>query len=130
MILSLLNSANNLATNYALLFISYPVQVIGRNVRFLFVVMVGAFFSRVKKTHTNLRLSKHKIITVILSIIVYNHTLAQLQYLAIAIVFTGMFYELYEEIMHEKSEDESSQSAKVEESATDRSDSPTRTKEE
>ena len=71
-----------------------------------------------------------KIITVILSIIVYNHTLAQLQYLAIAIVFTGMFYELYEEIMHEKSEDESSQSAKVEESATDRSDSPTRTKEE
>ena len=48
-------------TNYALLYISYPIQVIGRNTRFLFVVLIGVFFSRVKKSHSHLRLGKHKI---------------------------------------------------------------------
>jgi len=37
-----------------------------------------------------------KIFTVLLSIFVYNHTLQNLQWLAVAIVFIGMFYELYE----------------------------------
>lgn len=60
-ILSGLFSANILTTNYALLYLSYPVQVIGRNIRFLFVVIVGAFFSRVAHTHTNIKLGKHKI---------------------------------------------------------------------
>lgn len=54
-------ATNMLTTNYALLYIPYPVQVIGRNIRFLCVVIVGAFFSRVKKTHAHLRLGKHKI---------------------------------------------------------------------
>lgn len=60
-ILSGLFSANILTTNYALLYLSYPVQVIGRNIRFLFVVIVGAFFSRVAHTHTHIKLGKHKI---------------------------------------------------------------------
>jgi surface polysaccharide O-acyltransferase-like enzyme len=53
---------NITTTNTALLYISYPLQVIGRNCRFLFVVIIGALFSRVKKNHKNLRLGNHKII--------------------------------------------------------------------
>ena len=37
-----------------------------------------------------------KIITVLLSIFVYGHTLKELQWVAIGLVFLGMFYELYE----------------------------------
>ena len=54
-------AVNMATTNSALLYISYPVQVIGRNIRFLCVVVVGAFFSRVSSKHTHLRLGKHKI---------------------------------------------------------------------
>lgn len=54
-------ATNMVTTNYALLYISYPVQVIGRNIRFLFVVIVGAFFSRIRKTNSHLKLGKHKI---------------------------------------------------------------------
>ena len=60
-VLAGLYSANILSTNYSLLYISYPVQVIGRNIRFLCVVIVGAFFSRVQHAHTHLKLGKHKI---------------------------------------------------------------------
>lgn len=48
-------------SSYALLYIAYPIQVIGRNIRFLFVVVVGAYFSRIKKLNSNLKLGKHKI---------------------------------------------------------------------
>lgn len=65
LILSGLFSGNIVTTNYSLLYISYPVQVIGRNIRFLFVVVIGAFFSRVKHTHTHLKLGKHKVIMAI-----------------------------------------------------------------
>lgn len=54
-------ATNMVTTNYALLYISYPIQVIGRNIRFLFVVIIGAFFSRIRKTNSNLKLGKHKI---------------------------------------------------------------------
>ena len=54
-------TTNMISTNYALLYISYPVQVIGRNIRFLFVVLVGAFFSRIKKIDSHLKIGKHKI---------------------------------------------------------------------
>lgn len=54
-------TTNMITTNYALLYISYPVQVIGRNIRLLFVVIVGAFFSRVQTTHSHIKLGKHKI---------------------------------------------------------------------
>jgi len=62
----MLYTLNISTTNFALLYISYPFQVIGRNTRFLFVVLIGAFFSRVKKTHVHLRLGKHKIFTALL----------------------------------------------------------------
>ena len=55
-------ATNMVSTNYALVFISYPVQVIGRNIRFLFVVIIGAYFSRVKSNHAHLKLGRHKII--------------------------------------------------------------------
>jgi hypothetical protein len=61
-----LYATNMLTTNYALLYIPYPVQVIGRNIRFLCVVIIGAFFSRVKKTHSHLRIGKHKILIAML----------------------------------------------------------------
>lgn len=68
-------AVNMITTNSALLYISYPVQVIGRNIRFLCVVIVGAFFSRVKKDHTHLRLGKHKIFIasiITVGVLLYN----------------------------------------------------------
>lgn len=49
-----------MGTNFALLFLSYPTQVIARNSRYLFVVLVGTFFSRVPHKH-DLKLPKHKL---------------------------------------------------------------------
>lgn len=46
-----------------------------------------------------------KIITVIASILYFGHYINNLQWLAIAIVFLGMFYELYEELAHQKQKD-------------------------
>jgi hypothetical protein len=51
---------NYLPTNYALLYISYPLQVITKNMRYLLVVVVGAFFSRVPKNR-ELKLPRSKI---------------------------------------------------------------------
>ena len=55
-----LYTVNILAANYSLLYISYLTQVIGRNCRYLLVVIVGAFFSRVKKG-SNLKLQPKKV---------------------------------------------------------------------
>ena len=75
MIMGGLFAVNMITTNSALLYISYPVQVIGRNIRFLFVVLVGAFFSRVKKDHKHLKLGKHKIfiaIIITIGVLLFN----------------------------------------------------------
>lgn len=53
-----------------------------------------------------------KIITVIASIFYFGHYINNLQWLAIAIVFLGMFYELYEELAHQKHKDEIKQEGK------------------
>ena len=45
--LGALFTLNYLPTNYALLFISYPLQVVAKNTRYILVVIVGVFFSRV-----------------------------------------------------------------------------------
>ena len=47
-----------------------------------------------------------KILTVILSIFLFSHDVNMMQWIAIGIVFSGMFYELYEELSHEKHKDE------------------------
>ena len=47
-----------------------------------------------------------KILTVILSIFIFNHDINLYQWVAIAIVFLGMFYEFYEEIRNEKKKDD------------------------
>ena len=60
--MSVLYTTNILTTNYALLYISFPVQVIDRNIRFLLVVIVGAFFSRVSTARTDLRVGKYKLV--------------------------------------------------------------------
>lgn len=61
MILGILFVLNMLSANYALLFIPYLEQAIGRNCRYLMVVIIGAFFSRVKKG-SNLKLPPKKIL--------------------------------------------------------------------
>lgn len=48
--LGLLFTLNYLPTNYALLYISYPLQVVAKNSRYILVVIVGVFFSRVSKS--------------------------------------------------------------------------------
>jgi hypothetical protein len=48
--LGALFTLNYLPTTYALLFISYPLQVVAKNTRYILVVIVGVFFSRVKKS--------------------------------------------------------------------------------
>lgn len=50
-----------LCANYALLYIDYLEQALGRNSRYLMVVIIGAFFSRVKKGST-LKLPPKKIL--------------------------------------------------------------------
>jgi hypothetical protein len=54
-----------LATNVALLYVSYPTQVIARNSRYLFVVLIGTFLSRVPHTH-DLKLPRHKLYVALL----------------------------------------------------------------
>ena len=51
------------------------MQVIGRNIRFLLVVIIAAYFSRVAKKHTHLRVASHKLITAIiitLGVLLFN----------------------------------------------------------
>lgn len=48
--LGLLFTLNYLPTNYALLYISYPLQVVAKNTRYILVIIVGVFFSRVEKS--------------------------------------------------------------------------------
>ena len=62
-ILGLLYTLNILPNNIALLYLPYPVQVIGRQARLLAVVLVGIFFSRVKKAGTGIKLSVGKLAT-------------------------------------------------------------------
>lgn len=50
-----------LCANYALLYIDYLEQALGRNSRYLMVVLIGAFFSRVKKG-SDLKLPPKKIL--------------------------------------------------------------------
>lgn len=74
--LGLLFAVNMLATNVALLFISYPTQVIARNSRYLFVVVVGTFLSRVPHKD-DLKLPKHKLyvaLVITLGVIIFNVT--------------------------------------------------------
>jgi hypothetical protein len=47
--LGMLFTLNYLPANYALLFIPYHIQVIAKNTRYIFVIIVGVFFSRVRK---------------------------------------------------------------------------------
>lgn len=63
--LGLLFTLNYLPTNYALLYISYPLQVITKNTRYLLVVIVGVFFSRVPNNRA-LKLPLSKIYIAIL----------------------------------------------------------------
>lgn len=61
LILGLLFTVNMLCANYALLYITYLEQTLGRNSRYLMVVIVGAYFSRIKKG-SDLKLSPKKIV--------------------------------------------------------------------
>jgi len=63
-----------MTTNFALLFLSYPTQVIARNSRYLFVVLVGAFFSRVPNK-ADIKLPKHKLyvaIFITFGVLIFN----------------------------------------------------------
>jgi hypothetical protein len=72
--MGVLFAINMLATNVALLYISYPTQVIARNSRYLFVILVGSFLSRVPHKD-DLKLPKHKIyvaLLITLGVILFN----------------------------------------------------------
>lgn len=49
MTLGVLFTLNYLPANYALLYMPYHIQVIAKNTRYIFVIVIGVFFSRVKK---------------------------------------------------------------------------------
>jgi hypothetical protein len=51
---------NYLPANYALLYMPYHIQVIAKNCRYIFVIFVGVFLSRVKKGE-QLRLGMNKV---------------------------------------------------------------------
>jgi hypothetical protein len=53
---------NSLTTTYTLLYITYPTQTIGRNLRYLSVIIFGAFFSKLPKSEAKHNaISKNKI---------------------------------------------------------------------
>lgn len=62
----------------ALLYLPYPVQVIGRQTRLLAVVLVGVFFTRVKKSGGNgktIKLNATKLIAgivITLGVLIFN----------------------------------------------------------
>lgn len=58
--LGALFTLNYLPANYALLYMPYHIQVIAKNSRYIFVIIIGVFFSRVKKGET-LRLGMNKV---------------------------------------------------------------------
>lgn len=57
-LLGFLYTVHILAANFALLFIAYPIQVIGMNCRYIMVVIVGVYFSRVMGTKHKLKAKK------------------------------------------------------------------------
>ena len=74
MVLGILFALNMTATNFAFLFISYPTQVIASNSRYLLVVLVGTFFSRIPR-NDDLKLPKHKLYVAVLitiGVILFN----------------------------------------------------------
>lgn len=79
--LGALFTLNYLPTNYALLYISYPMQVVTKNTRYLLVVIVGVFFSRVKKSK-ELKLPKSKLI------------------IALVITVGALLFMLYDTVTH------------------------------
>lgn len=54
-----------LAANYSLLYISFLNKVVGGNLRYMMVVVIGVFFSRVKKS-SSLKLSPKKVLVALL----------------------------------------------------------------
>jgi len=58
--LGLLFTLNYLPANYALLYMPYHIQVIAKNTRYIFVIIIGVFFSRVKKGE-NIKLGMSKV---------------------------------------------------------------------
>jgi hypothetical protein len=58
--LGALFTLNYLPANYALLYMPYHIQVIAKNCRYIFVIVIGVFFSRVKKGE-DLRLGMNKV---------------------------------------------------------------------
>jgi hypothetical protein len=74
LILGGLFAINMTTMNFALLFVSYPTQVIAGNSRYLFVVLIGSFMSRVPKIH-DLKLPKHKLyvaLLITLGVLLFN----------------------------------------------------------
>lgn len=59
----MLYTLNILPNNIALVYLPNPIQVVGKQARLLAVVLVGMFFSRVKKAGTGLKLSMGKLVT-------------------------------------------------------------------
>lgn len=76
LILGILYTITALTTNYALLYITYPTQTIGRNLRYLSVIIVGAFFSKLPKSEAkNVAIGKHKIFIgflITVGVVVFN----------------------------------------------------------
>ena len=60
--------------NFSLLYVSFPTYSIGSNCKYLFVVLIGAFISRVPH-HDNLKLPRHKLYVALLltlGVILFN----------------------------------------------------------
>ena len=62
------------AGNFSLLYVSYPTHSLGKNAKYLFVVLIGAFFSRVP-LKDNLKLHKSKLFVALIitaGVIIFN----------------------------------------------------------
>lgn len=68
LVLGSLYTIHILAANYALLYISFPSQVLGMYTRYLAAVLVGVYLSRLSSNSPN-KLKKKKIVVAVLATI-------------------------------------------------------------
>lgn len=63
-------------SNTALVYVSYPMQLLVRNLRLMAIFMVGCFFSRLKKTDVGGHLGYGKLLVgavITLGVVFFNH---------------------------------------------------------
>lgn len=75
-LLGILFFTSIMSANTALLYVSYPLQLLVRNLRLMSIFVVGCFFSRLKKTEGGGHLGLSKLLiglVITIGVVIFNH---------------------------------------------------------